>query len=201
VPLSAQNASARRPGICLKNCFELRVLRMSGATEIRTPDLLHAMERRSVHHSPPSFTTDTADQPFRSYESARVHHRSLRTVTSLVTSRPPGRRSSPEIRAVHRAAERIYRDYAGVRFPASLHAGTWAAEPAGPDHPRRTAIRPAPPVTSRSPAQCTPAVPERTPAAQATGPRGARPRSAGTPSPVTNLRPAARTSPISRARP
>jgi hypothetical protein len=141
------------------------------------------MERRSVHHSPPPFTTDTPDQPFRSHESARVHHRSLRTVTSLVTSRPPGRRSSPEIRAGHRAVERIYRDYAGVRFPASRHAGTWADERAGPDHPRRTAIRACAPVTSRRRAQCTPAVPGRTPAAQATGPRGARPRSAGTSGP------------------
>src|SRR6266498_2933970 len=53
---------------------------------IRTPDLLHAMQRRSVHHRPLPFTTDTPDQPIRPQESARVHHRSLRTVTSLVTS-------------------------------------------------------------------------------------------------------------------
>jgi len=41
--LSARDASARRPGICSKNIFELRRLGMGGAMGIRTPDLLHAM--------------------------------------------------------------------------------------------------------------------------------------------------------------
>jgi hypothetical protein len=58
------------------------------------PRPLQAMERRSVHHRPPSFTVDTPDLPVRPHESARVHHRSLRTVTSLVTSHlaPPRQR-------------------------------------------------------------------------------------------------------------
>ena len=52
------------------------------------------MQFRSVHRRPPPFTTDTADQPERPQESAGVHHRSLRTVTSLVTSHPPRCRAS-----------------------------------------------------------------------------------------------------------
>jgi len=55
---------------------------------IRTPDLLHAMEQRSVHHSPLPFATDTADQPIRPPQSAAVQDSSLRMVTSLVTSHP-----------------------------------------------------------------------------------------------------------------
>ena len=93
------------------------------------------MERRSVHHSPPSFTTDTADQPFRSHESARVHHRSLRTVTSLVTSHPraavSGGNPGPMPNCPE-GQEHMPQDYARARFAerASTLTGTpWAARP------------------------------------------------------------------------
>jgi len=109
------------------------------ATEIRTPDLLHAMQLKSVHSSPPAFAADTADLPFRPQGSAAVHYSSLRTVTSLVTSRPgtaaPARRTAAG-----------YRPPAGLTGPplqatpepvTRRHASalTGAAEPArpGPD--------------------------------------------------------------------
>ncbi len=71
-----------------RNDIRILSVTLGGAMGIRTPDLLHAMERRSVHHRPPPFTMGTADQPVRPPQSAGVHHRSLRTVTSLVTSHP-----------------------------------------------------------------------------------------------------------------
>src|SRR5258708_9746877 len=53
---------------------------------IRSPDLLHAMERRPVHNGPPQFTSDPAELAIRSDRITSVHQSSLRTVTSLVTS-------------------------------------------------------------------------------------------------------------------
>jgi hypothetical protein len=58
-----------------------------GATEIRTPDLLHAMEPLTVRHSPLGFTRTWPDLRERSGPFTRVHPGTLRTVTSLVTSR------------------------------------------------------------------------------------------------------------------
>jgi len=54
------------------------------------------MERRTVHGSPRQFTRDPADLAIRPEQVTSVHESSLRTVTSLVTSRPrparePGR--------------------------------------------------------------------------------------------------------------
>src|ERR1022692_293104 len=69
----------------------------------RTPGLLHAMQLRSDHSSPLSFTADTADLPVRSPQAAAVQGSSRRTVTSLVTSPPgttvPGRRTTAGYRA------------------------------------------------------------------------------------------------------
>ena len=65
---------------------------------IRTPDLLHAMERRTVHRNPRQFTRDPAELAFRPEQVTSVHESSLRTVTSLVTSptncRPKSQQSS-----------------------------------------------------------------------------------------------------------
>lgn len=66
-----------------------------GATETRTPDLLHAMERRTVHHSPRPFTRDRPELAFRPEQVTCVHQSSLRTVTSLVTSPPRHYRRLP----------------------------------------------------------------------------------------------------------
>ena len=54
---------------------------------IRTPDLLHAMESRPVHDGPRQFTSDPSELAIRSDWTTSVHQSSLRTVTSLVTSR------------------------------------------------------------------------------------------------------------------
>jgi len=67
--------------------FEKNALNsMSGAMGIRTPDLLHAMESRSVHGSPREFTAAPAELVIRSDRISSVHQSSVRTVTSLVTS-------------------------------------------------------------------------------------------------------------------
>ena len=55
---------------------------------IRTPDLLHAMERRAVQHGTPTFNEYATDLLTRSPQSTDVQDDSLRTVTSLVTSFP-----------------------------------------------------------------------------------------------------------------
>jgi hypothetical protein len=57
-----------------------------GAMGIRTPDLLHAMERRLVHGGLRQATCDPPELRIRPPGSAAVHAGSLRTVTSLVTS-------------------------------------------------------------------------------------------------------------------
>jgi len=82
------------------------------------------MERRSVHHRPLPFTTDTSDQPVRPPQSAGVHHSSLRTVTSLVTSHPRNAASARKLQAGYRRCT----------GPASLcrrtvHAGEPSARP------------------------------------------------------------------------
>jgi hypothetical protein len=57
--------------------------------EIRTPDLLHAMEVRTVHQGPGEFTPNPTEQRIRTEQAASVHESSPRTVTSLVTSQRP----------------------------------------------------------------------------------------------------------------
>jgi hypothetical protein len=153
-----------------------------GATETRTPDLLHAMQRRSVHHRPPPFTTGTADQPRCPPPSARVHHRSLRTVTSLVTihqARRPSPGNPGRIPALRRAEPAAFTEATpgrACRPPPSPWPGR--ANPARPYRTWRTAYRtavagklrrPASPdavQAPRSPGQCTLAAPQRTPAAR-----------------------------------
>jgi hypothetical protein len=66
--------------------FELQPLTWGGATGIRTPDLLHAMERRVVHGGPGQVTCDPSELRIRPPGATTVHAGSLRTVTSLVTS-------------------------------------------------------------------------------------------------------------------
>jgi hypothetical protein len=58
----------------------------SGATGIRTPDLLHAMECRLVHDGPGQVTFDPPELRIRPPRATTVHAGSLRTVSSLVTS-------------------------------------------------------------------------------------------------------------------
>jgi hypothetical protein len=58
---------------------------------IRTPDLLHAMENRPVHHSPRQVTCNPLELGINSKRTVSVHVSSLRTVTSLVTSHWHGR--------------------------------------------------------------------------------------------------------------
>jgi hypothetical protein len=155
----------------------------SGAMGIRTPDLLHAMQRRSVHHRPPPFTTDTADQPVRPQESARVHHRSLRTVTSLVTSHPryaaPAQGNPGRVPGLSRAQEPAFTEATPGRVSRPLAiAVTRACEPSpalpDPGEPL-TGLQPLEaPASLRHPmpsspdhrGQCTRAAPERTPAAR-----------------------------------
>ena len=57
-----------------------------GAKEIRTPDLLHAMEPKSVRNGTPPFAEVSADLRIRPLKAVMVQERSLRMVTSLVTS-------------------------------------------------------------------------------------------------------------------
>ena len=75
---------------CCTRCPGVRIMVLTcGATETRTPDLLHAMERRIVHRSPRPFTRDPPELAFRPEQVTSVHQSSPRTVTSLVTSPPP----------------------------------------------------------------------------------------------------------------
>src|SRR5258708_10882057 len=73
-------------------------------TRPRVQDL-HAMERQPVHASPRQFTSNPAEQAIRSDRVTSVHESSPRTVTSLVTSRPPTRacRDNPSLFRVHAA--------------------------------------------------------------------------------------------------
>jgi hypothetical protein len=71
---------------CSKNWSDL-----GGAMGIRTPDLLHAMERRPVHHSPRQVTCDPLELGICPGQTVSVHVSSPRTVTSLVTSHRHGR--------------------------------------------------------------------------------------------------------------
>jgi hypothetical protein len=64
------------------------VILTCGATETRTPDLLHAMERRTVHHGPRQFTRDPSELAIRPEQVTCVHQGSPRMVTSSVTSPP-----------------------------------------------------------------------------------------------------------------
>jgi hypothetical protein len=82
------------------------------------------------------FTTGTADQPVRPPPSARVHHRSLRTVTSLVTShraRRPSPASPARTPALRRAKGAAFTEATPGRASRPLAiAVTQAREPARP---------------------------------------------------------------------
>jgi hypothetical protein len=105
---------------------------LGGATGIRTPDLLHAMERRTVHHSPHQATRDRAELRIRSGQVTSVHESPPRTVTSLVTSpasghadqkhqcpkRPPPLSLSPCPTSLARGPARRYRPASETGTPA-----------------------------------------------------------------------------------
>ena len=55
---------------------------------IRTPDLLHAMERRPVHDGPRQFTGDPFEQVIRSDRITSVHQSSLRTAAGSLNQVP-----------------------------------------------------------------------------------------------------------------
>jgi hypothetical protein len=145
---------------------------------IRTPDLLHAMERRTVHHSPRQATRDCPELRIRSQQSTSVHDSPLRTVTSLVTSpvrdhaghkhqgskKPASPDLSPHFTSLARDPARRYCPAAFL--PEPVVSGTGA-----PAHPGSASSCPAP--RGR---QCTP---------------GSRDRTAG-------ARPAARPEPLPR---
>src|ERR1019366_3048484 len=151
---------------------------------IRTPDLLHALEKRSVHRSPLPFSTDTADQPIRPPQSAAVHDSSLRMVTSFVTSHPgnaaPARQTRPDtwpsarpdsactqatraLRAFHQRRARSARTRAAAPEPWRTASRAAAAGKRPPGLREPDAV-PAPPAAR---GQCTPPAAGRTPAAQA----------------------------------
>jgi hypothetical protein len=78
---------------------------------IRTPDFLHAMERRTAHGSPRQFTRDPSELAICPEQVTSVHESSLRTVTSLVTSRRAGQGTRPDI-ALRPASGPRHRDLA-----------------------------------------------------------------------------------------
>jgi hypothetical protein len=105
---------------------------------IRTPDLLHAMERRTVHHSPRQVTADCAELRIRSGQGTSVHESPLRTVTSLVTSpttdpfaqkrecsiRPPSPAFSPSLTSLARDPARRQRPAGRLSEPPAAEMGT-----------------------------------------------------------------------------
>src|ERR1019366_6620461 len=150
---------------------------------IGTPDLLHALEQRSVHRSPLPFSTDTADQPIRPPQSAAVHDSSLRMVTSLVTSHPgnaaPARQTRPDtwpsarpdsactqatraLRAFHQRRARSARTRAAAPEPWRTASRAAAAGKRPPGLREPDAV-PAPPRGVSPPARCRPPVPPPVP--------------------------------------
>jgi len=91
------------------------MLDLRGATGIRTPDLLHAMEHPTVHHSLPQATRDPAELGIRPLQATSVHQSSPRTVTTSVTrdTRPAlwvhGRSPRTVTSKPHRQATRLGR--------------------------------------------------------------------------------------------
>jgi len=167
---------------------------LGGATGIRTPDLLHAMEHRSVHQSPRQATSDPAELLIRPEEVTSVHQSSPRTVTNLVTSQNrhhPENRNNIRILGSRRASPLLYQAW-HADAPGAI--ATQPANPPTPHPPRRPAPTGSLPATT-PPAptgrQRTPGTGRRTLSAHPTAGRSpGRPQAAGTTSQRRHPQPA-----------
>jgi hypothetical protein len=100
---------------------------------IRTPDLLHAMERRPVQDRPPQYTSDPPELGIRSDRVASVHHSSPRTVTSLVTSPRHVRACPAKLRLLRIAVPHLAGPLPQPGRQASRRPGSAQCTPGRPD--------------------------------------------------------------------